>query len=137
MHCWNGLVCHPKQYRGSIDRQLQPPPPGDDVPSLLKNGVQVLDHGSAGPKFCGPFPACAHIADHPISLYLGCYESQIFDYVEKIAIRIFFEVVNTQLDIHLTSVACSLKHLTNRANLKLSCTYSLQMFDVNFDERSN
>ena len=74
-----------------------------------------LDQSSAA-----PIQLCAHIADHPVSLRLGCYESQILDYVEKIAIQIFFEVVNMHLDIDLKSVACSLKRLANRANLKLS-----------------
>jgi hypothetical protein len=84
MHCWNALVCHPRQYKGSIDRQLQPPPTGDDLPSLLKDKVWILlitaelDQSSAD-----PIQLCAHIADHPISLRLGCYESQIFVYVEK------------------------------------------------------
>ena len=55
MHSWVGLVCHPKQSKGRIDSELQPPPPGDDLPSLLND--RVLDHGWAGPKLCGPYPA--------------------------------------------------------------------------------
>ena len=39
MHRWVGLVCHPQQPKGSIDRKLQPPPPCDDLPSLLKNWI--------------------------------------------------------------------------------------------------
>ena len=39
MNSWVCLVCHPKQSKGSIDRQLQPPPPCDDLPSLLKNWI--------------------------------------------------------------------------------------------------
>ena len=39
MHRWIGLVCHPMQFKGNMDRQLQPPPPCDDLPSLLKNWI--------------------------------------------------------------------------------------------------
>ena len=48
-------VKQPQQSKGCVDRQLQPPPPGDDLPSLQKD--RVLDQGGAGPKVCGPYPA--------------------------------------------------------------------------------
>ena len=44
MDRWIGLVGHPQQPKRCIDRELQPPPPGDDLPSLLKDGVRLVDH---------------------------------------------------------------------------------------------
>ena len=69
MHRWIGLVCHPKQSKGSIDRQLQPPPPCDDLPSLLKNGFWILITIELDQSSADPIQLCAHIADHPISLF--------------------------------------------------------------------
>ena len=43
MHRWVGLVYHPQESKGCVDGQLQPPPPRDDLPGLLKD--RVLVHG--------------------------------------------------------------------------------------------
>ena len=61
MHSWVGLVCHPKQSKGCVDRQLQPPPPSDDLPSPQKD--QALDHGLAGPNEARPYPAMSYVAE--------------------------------------------------------------------------
>ena len=69
MHRWVGLVCHPQQPKGSIDRKLQPPPPCDDLPSLLKYRVWILITIELDSSSADPIQLCAHIADHSISLF--------------------------------------------------------------------
>jgi len=43
VHSWVGLICHPQESKRRVERQLKPPPPCDDFPSLQKD--RVLDHG--------------------------------------------------------------------------------------------
>ena len=59
-----GLIEDPEHSEGSIHRELQPPPPGQDLPSFPNDGS--LDHVRAGLKNTNPIQRCAHIADHPI-----------------------------------------------------------------------